>query len=151
MKAATERTYKIAKSDEAALGLETEPTWYTPEGAVDHTQGNIARLQDNSINLALVVELVKADPGTYTLTVLPIVLRLHAGGSSIPERLELTDPSMPGWVKGKVDSLALEIYQALKQYAVATHGTMPAASPASPASPAAAPAPASPTATSPAP
>jgi hypothetical protein len=116
MKAVTEDSYKTAISDENALALKTEASWYTPEGQMDTMRGgNLARLQNTSINLSLLVRLVKADADSYTVSVEPIALRLGLG--SKPERVDPSDPSVPGWVTGKVESLQVSIYQALKRYA----------------------------------
>lgn len=141
VRAATESRYTIAASDEAGLMLKTEPRWYTPEGQADTTHGdNIARLQNNSINFSVIVRLVKADPDSYTVNVEPVALRLH-GLSSKPEPLDMKDPSVPGWVHGKVDSLQLAIHDRLQAYAVAG-ATVPAAVPPAPPPPAGSAAPA---------
>jgi len=125
MKAATEATYKILGSDEATLVLKTEPRWYTPEGQADTARGgNVARLQDNSINLSFVVALV-TDDDTYRVNVEPIILR-HSTLTANPEKLQLGNPLVPGWVNGKVESLQLDLYGRLKGYAVTTGAPAPA-------------------------
>lgn len=132
VKAATESRHKIATSDEAALALQTEGRWYTPEGQVDTARGeNLARLQQNSINFSVLVRLVKGDTDSYTVSVEPIALRM-SGPSSQPEPLDLKDPSVPGWVHGKADSLQLDIHERLKPYAV-SGASVPAMVPAAPA------------------
>ena len=137
--AATERRHKLAASDEAALVLRTEGRWYTPEGQVDTAPGNnLARLQQNSINFSVLVRLVKGDTDSYTVSIEPIALRM-SGPSSRPEPLDMKDPSVPGWVHGKVDALQLDIHERLKPYAVAG-ASVPAMVPPAPA-PAPAPAP----------
>jgi hypothetical protein len=118
VKAVTEHNYKIAGTDENTFTLRTAPRWYTPEGQGDASQGdNPSRLQDKSINLALVVALVKADSTSWQVKIEPIVLRKNEL-SSAPEQLQMSDPTVPGWVRGKIDSLQLEIHQRLKGYAV---------------------------------
>jgi hypothetical protein len=118
-KAATESDYKIAVSDDAAHMLRTEGRWYTPDGQLDKTRGSdISRLQENSINFVVIVRLIKADNDAYTVSVEPVAQRLR-GLSSAPEQLDMKDPSVPGWVHGKVDSLQLAIHERLKGYAVA--------------------------------
>ena len=119
-KEVSEASYKTASSDENALRLQTEPLWYTPEGQLDTTTGNnIARLQEDSINLALVVAFNKADADTFKLDVSPIVFRKH-GLSSKPDPVEPSDPSLPGWVGGKAAALQLKIHDRLTSYATAT-------------------------------
>jgi len=131
IKQATQSNYKIIAADEAAFMLKTEPRWYTPEGQVDTSWGNnIARLQENSINFSVVVRLVKASADSYTVNVEPVALRLR-GLSSKPEAVDLQDPSVPGWVQGKVDSLQLTIHERLEGYAV-SGATVPAVVPAAP-------------------
>jgi hypothetical protein len=140
-KAETERGYKIAAADDAAFMLQTEPRWYTPEGQADAARGNnIARLQENSINFSVVVRLAKVDADSYKVIVDPVALRLR-GLSSKPEPLDPKDPSAPGWVQGKLESLQLGIHERLKPYAI-SGATVPAMMPATP--PPAAPPPAAP-------
>ena len=45
------------------------------------------------------------------------MMRYHAG-SPQPEPLSEDDPSVPGWAHGKVDSLAFDIHDALKEFEV---------------------------------
>jgi hypothetical protein len=131
VKGVTDVDYQIASSDDSGFVLRTAPTWYTPDGQADTKHGNnIARLQENSVNFSVVVRLVKADADSYTVSVEPVALRL-SGLSSKPEPLDPKDPSAPGWVQGKVQSLELGIYDGLKQYAV-TGATVPAMVPPAP-------------------
>ncbi|MEJ7596350.1 MAG: hypothetical protein WKG01_00455 [Kofleriaceae bacterium] len=134
VKPVIEKDYRIVRTDPGALSYQTEPRWYTPEGLADHAEGgNIARLQENSINLSLVVTFPQVDAGQHRVTVTPIILR-KPGISSKPETLDRNDPSIPGWVGGKVEGLELAIYEHLKSYA--------ATAPAGPSSTAPTPAPA---------
>ena len=150
VKAVTEGEYKTAVSDEGALVLQTQARWYTPDGQIDTTRGdNPSRLQDNSINLSLVVGLVKVDADSYKVQIEPIVLRQH-GLTSKPDRLDAKDPLVPGWVHGKLESLQVSIFERLKPYAVAG-ATVPAMVPPAAAPPAALPAATGSAATEPAP
>jgi hypothetical protein len=140
VKQVTESDYKTAAVDESALVIRTESRWYTPEGQVDTTTGNnVARLQDMSVNFGVVVRLVKADADTYTVTVEPVATRKQ-GLSSKPEPLDMNDPTAPGWIRGKVESLQVAIYDKLKSYAAAggastTPAVVPPAPPAAPPAP----------------
>jgi hypothetical protein len=114
--AATNAHFELASTDDGALKFSTQPTWYTPEGQMDTTTGNnISRLQEDSINISWDVQLVKAGDA-YKVSIAPVVRRKH-GLSSNPETMEPTDPALPGWTGGKTDKLALDIHDALKQYA----------------------------------
>lgn len=124
-KTATEAKYKLQKSDEVALGFQTEGRWYTPEGlAASERNGDMRDVPDRSINVVLVVRLLP-DGDAWVVSVKPIMLRYFAGRPN-PDKLTEDDPSVPGWATGKVDNLALEIHEALKQYEVKS---LPAAAP----------------------
>ena len=143
--------YKLQKSDETTLGLQTVGRWFTPEGlAAGERDGDMRDVPDKSLQIALVVTM-QPDGDAYVVTVKPLMLRFLAG-SPKPEPLTADDPSVPGWATGKVDQLALDIHTALAQYEVksvpgAAPPPLPAGSAApatDPAAPAPAPAPATP-------
>jgi hypothetical protein len=139
-KQVTESKYHLQKSDENALGMQTEGRWYTPEGLAASERSNDMRdVPDKSLNIALVVTLVP-DGDAYVVNVKPLMMRYHAG-SPKPEPVGENDPSVPGWAQGKVDQLALDIHEALKQYEVKQMGGVTPAGPGTaPAAPAPAPA-----------
>jgi hypothetical protein len=108
--------YKIVKLDEGANHLETEAIWYTPDGQTDSTTGNnVSRLQNDSINIAFAID-VKPAADAARVIVTPAIHRLH-GLSSLPESVELEDPSLPGWVGGKTRALQSKVHDALARYA----------------------------------
>jgi len=120
--------YTLQKSDENALGMQTNGRWYTPEGlAAAESGGDMRVVPDNSLNIALVVTLVP-DGDAYVAQVKPLYLRYHAGNPK-PEALKDDDISIPGWAQGKVDQLALDIHEALKQYEVKSMGGVTPAGP----------------------
>lgn len=138
MKAAVESKYKVMKSDEASRGLQTDGRWYNPEGqAVSATMGDVRDVPDQSINVSLVVELLP-EGQSFVVSIKPVFLRYHKGRPN-PDVLDAKDPSVPGWAHGKGDNLAVEIYNAMKQYEVKV---APAATPPAAPAPGAAPAPA---------
>jgi hypothetical protein len=150
-KSATESKYKLQKSDETTLGMQTDGRWYTPEGlAAGERGGDMRDVPDKSLQIALVVTL-QPDGDTWVVNIKPLMIRYHAG-SPKPEPVAENDPSVPGWATGKVDQLALDIHDALKQYEVKSvpgqvpppMNPTPAPAPA-PDGSAAAPAPAAPT------
>jgi hypothetical protein len=133
-KAATESKYKLEKSDETALGFQTISRWYTPEGlAAGERGGDMRDVPDKSLAIALVVTM-QPDGDAWVVHVKPLMIRYHAG-SPKPEPVAENDPSVPGWATGKVDQLALDIHDALKQYEIkSVPGSVPP--PAGPAAPA---------------
>jgi hypothetical protein len=155
VKAATEEKYKIAKSDETALGFQTVGKWYTPEGLVAERQDDMRMVPDRSLNIVLVVTLVP-DGDLWVVKVVPEMLRFFQGRPN-PDKLGPTDPSVPGWANDRVESLQYDIYTAMKPYEAkaAPNGVMspPPIGPGStPTPPPTAPAdPATPTPTTPAP
>ena len=136
-KAAAEAKYKLEKSDETTLGFQTTGRWYTPEGlAAGERGGDMRDVPDKSLQIALVVTM-QPDGDAWVVNVKPLMIRYQAG-SPKPEPVAENDPSVPGWASGKVDQLALEIHDALKQYEVkSVPGQVPP--PAAPSGPAPAP------------
>ena len=134
MKDATESKYKLAKSDETSLGMQTQARWYSPEGLANtNTDANLQDLVDQSINLTLVVELLPQDDN-WIVSVRPVMFRFDRGQPK-PQPLDPKDPSVPGWVNGKVDQLHFAIYEKLKQYEVRSPGGNIAPAPAQPQPP----------------
>jgi hypothetical protein len=145
-KAVVEGKYKLQKSDETTLGMQTQPRWYTPEGLTTSATAEDARdLPDKSMNVALVVTLLP-DGDAWIVKVTPLMLRKNSGMPK-PDTVKEGDPSVPGWVDGKVDQLALDIHKALAQYEVKQPGGIapaptPGPAPDEPSAGSAAPAPA---------
>jgi len=118
-KSVVEGKYKLTKSDETTLGMQTEPRWFSPEGLAQTPRGegeDVRDLPDKSIKIALVVQLLP-DGDSWVVKVSPIMARYNKGIPK-PEPLKENDASLPGWVEGKVDQLALEIHKALQKYEV---------------------------------
>ena len=141
VKSATEAKYKLTKSDETTLGLQTEARWFSPEGLSQTPRGDGTEMQDlvdKSINIALVVTMLP-DGDAWVVKVTPVMSRFNRGIPK-PEPVKEGDASLPGWVESKVDTLALDIHTALGKYEVKT---VPGAAP--PPAPTTAPAPDEPT------
>lgn len=141
-KAVVEQKYKLQKSDETSLGLQTIGRWYSPEGqlamegnpGVGLSGGQKALYPDNSINLVLVVTLLP-DGDSWVVQIKPMMERYHAG-SPKTEPLKEDDISVPGWAHGKVDELAMDIHSALSKYEVkGVPQTVPAGNTATPPAP----------------
>ena len=93
-KETTEAKYKLQKSDENALGMQTVGRWYTPERLAASERGDDMRdVPDKSLNVALVVTLVP-DGDAYVVQVKPLMIRYHAG-SPQPEPVGEDDASVP--------------------------------------------------------
>lgn len=121
IKSATEAKHKLAMSDETTLTVQTIGRWYTPEGLVSTTgDQDIRQVPDRSINIVLTVKLLP-EGDKWIVDVQPKMTRINKG-SPMPEQLSPNDASLPGWAPGKVDQLALEIHEALKQYEVKSPG-----------------------------
>src|SRR5262249_33137601 len=131
MKDTVEAKFKLQKSDETTLGMETVTRVYSPEGMLANEGSSTERdkakgggyhsmYPDNSIIMRFVITML-ADGDAYVVRVKPIMERYHAG-SPQTEPLREDDPSLPGWTSGKVDGISVDIYNALKQYEVKAPG-----------------------------
>lgn len=137
-KEATEQKFKIAKSDETTLGFETITRMYDPNGlaagerASSQTadkSGYNSTYPDGSLAISYAVTLLP-DGDQWVVKIKPSIAKYHAGSPQM-EPLQEGDISLPGWVQGKTDQLALDIHDALKQWEVkSVPGAVPPAGPA---------------------
>lgn len=112
-----QQDYKIGATDPASGMFETKPQMYSPEGGRQSAgAGDMVQYTDRSILLSLVVEIVKTERG-HAVVVTPRSFQMVAG-SPQPRELKPDDPSLPGWVTGRVDALAVAIYDAAKPNAI---------------------------------
>jgi hypothetical protein len=119
MRAAVEANYKLTKTDETSLAVQTEARWFSPEGLSQTPRGEgteMIDLVDKSINIALVVSLLP-DGNVWVVKITPVMARFNQGIPK-PEPLKEGDASLPGWVDSKLDTLALDIHKALGKYEV---------------------------------
>ena len=108
--------YKIGETNDQQTVFATLPQWYSPEGGRQSAgAGDFVQIDDGSIQLSLVVEVVELGPGRVTVTVTPVTMQ-HLSGSPKPRELAADDPNLPGWVTGRAESLQLAIYNHAKQY-----------------------------------
>ncbi|NVB80332.1 MAG: hypothetical protein HOV81_18205 [Kofleriaceae bacterium] len=113
----TAETYKIGET-KPPTALATVPQWYSPEGGRQSSgAGGYAQIEDRSVNLVLVVEVLELDDGSFAIKVTPKTLQ-HVSGSPQPRELMADDPNLPPWIHGRVESLQLAIYQRAQQFAV---------------------------------
>lgn len=123
VKNAVEAKYKLAKSDETTLGMQTQARWYSPEGLTVSANPDDERdLPDQSIRIALVVTMLP-DGDAWVVKVTPLMVRKNKGMPK-PDELREGDPTVPGWVDSKVDQLALDIHKALAKYEIQKPGGM---------------------------
>ena len=130
VKAATEAKYKLTKADETSLGLQTEARWFSIEGlgVTPRSESDMRDVPDKSINIFMVVTMLP-DGSNWVVKVEPHLMRYNSGIPK-PEPLKEGDPSLPGWVSGKVDELALDIHNALAKFEVKTvPGSVPPPAP----------------------
>jgi hypothetical protein len=112
-----EKTFKIYDKDDDKEIFVTLPKWYTADGQSETSgSGDTVMVSDGSLEVALMVAVETDVDGIATVTVTPVVERFRLGQSQ-HDKLAPDDPSMPGWVGGKADALAVEIYNAAKPYA----------------------------------
>jgi hypothetical protein len=132
VRAAVESKYKLDKSDENTLILETVGRWFTPEGQhASERLEDIRDVPDKSIHIAYIVKVVP-DGDAYLVDIAPKWYRFMAG-SPKPESLKEDDISVPGFAHEQADTLAVDIHNALKQWEVKS---VPAMVPAGSAAPA---------------
>lgn len=145
MKDGVEAKYKLEVSDETKLALKTIARWYTPEGVASNwspedgrgsTDATKKGIPDRSLNISLVAQLLP-EQGSWVVHIEPVILRYNEGRPNF-DKVTPDDPSLPGFVQGKVDQLAYDINQKLKAYEVKTTGGI-APAPNTPAGPSVAP------------
>lgn len=114
-----QKTYKIGGVDAQAMTFATAPQFYSKEGgrksATNEFTGDFVNVTEGDVQLMLIVEVVATDPEHVVVNITPKTLQVVAG-SPQPRPLLPTDPDLPPWVRGRVDTLAVAIYDAAKQY-----------------------------------
>ena len=117
-----QRTYQIGAVDEVARTFATQPQWYSSEGgrrgATNEGNGDYIHAGGGDVELTLIVKIETISSGKVAVTITPRTLQLISG-SPQPRELDPEDPNLPGWVHGRVDALAVAIYEAARQYATA--------------------------------
>ena len=117
MKDAVAAKYKIDKSDEPNLTVQTVGRWYTPEGPLASERSDMRDVPDRSISITMLVVQLLPDGDSYIVQITPAYLRYFAGRPN-PDTLAVDDPSLPGFAPGKVDALSVDIHEALKPFEV---------------------------------
>jgi hypothetical protein len=108
--------YKVGETNDHETTFATVPQWYSPEGGRQSAgAGDFVQLDDRSVQLSLVVEVVELGSGRVTVTVTPVTMQ-NLSGSPKPRELAPDDPNLPGWVTGRAESLQLAIYKHGQQF-----------------------------------
>lgn len=117
---AAKEKFKIAQTDPERGAFITVAKWYSPDGQSESAGvGDVVKVEDGSLLVALLVEVAAGEQaGTVKVTVTPVVERFRLGQAQ-HDKVAPNDPSLPGWVTGKAATLAVEIHERAKQYAVA--------------------------------
>ncbi|MBA2540795.1 MAG: hypothetical protein H0V17_14240 [Deltaproteobacteria bacterium] len=137
-RSAVERKHKILNSDETTLTIITRGRWYTPDGlasqwsvpndTIDNSDaqrgtrqdpfdtGARPALPDKSFYISLTIRLLPEE-SNWVVFVDSKVARFNIG-MPILEPIDTKRIDTPGWVNGKVDQLAYEIYKSMRSYQV---------------------------------
>lgn len=112
--------YKVRDIDIENVSFVTEPQWYSPEGgrisATNEGGGDFVNAGGGDVQVWFVVRVRETAPDRVMVEITPKTMQL-VGGSPQPRELKPDDPNLPPWVLGRVDSLAVAIYeQARKLY-----------------------------------
>lgn len=115
-----QRTYKVNDVDPAKGMFITEGQWYTAEGGrigtTDEGNGEYVNAGGGDVRVSFEVRLVPVASDAsnqYSVLIEQHTFQLVAG-SPQPRELKTDDPNLPPWVKGRIDSLAVDIYEAAK-------------------------------------
>ena len=130
---AVEKSYPIFRSDPDIATFITEGRWYEADGTyADNANANrdtagaaVNLSQDGSTFVGFVIKVVGDSP-PYQVVVDHSAHQVRSGYSA-PYKFLQDDPQLPGWVRGKVENLQLEVHARLKARLVSPPGvTQPA-------------------------
>lgn len=112
-----QQDYKIdgRTIDPAANTFMTEPQMYNKDGGrrSPSAGGYLDKLAQGDVLLRLEVKIRQVESDTVYVEIVPHALQTVLD-SPKPRELTPDDPNMPPWVHGRVDSLAVAIYEAAK-------------------------------------
>jgi len=115
---AVKARYKVDAIDDDEYTIVTESRWYQYNGqAESHAGGEMYRVHDDSLEVALKVHLTKIEdsPDLVRLEVAPVVHRELLDPQRTVE-LAADDPKLPGWVHDKVNELWVALHHRLASY-----------------------------------
>jgi hypothetical protein len=115
--AAKANYHKILEADPLKGMFITTGKWYSPDGQSESAGvGDSVQVEDGSLYVQLLVAVARGEDGSVGVTVTPVVERFRMGVGE-HEKVQPGDPSLPGWVQGKADTLYIAIHDRAKQYA----------------------------------
>src|SRR5262245_48454517 len=114
---AAQESYKIGNVE--ADGFATQPQFYSPEGGRESAGAdNYVQVRGGSVRVSLHVKVIETAPHQVSVTVTPETYQM-VEGSPQPRKLAPDDPSLPPFVTGRAEALALAIYERAKPYLTA--------------------------------
>lgn len=118
----TQRNYKIDRmAPSGETWFATAAKWYTPTGqSITVGFDDAMKVGEGSVNLSLLVGTVRV--GEYSTVAVKAVAQRYKSGMAALEQFGENDPSRPGWVSGREDELAYEIWVAARKYQVQIPG-----------------------------
>jgi hypothetical protein len=116
---AMDENYKIATVDDGHLTFETLGRFYSPTGDLQSEGADsYVKIDNHSVKVSFIVVVQQIGTNQYAIQVTPRTWQYLAGSPQMRE-LTVDDPSLPPWVHGRADHLALAIYDRTKGFAVA--------------------------------
>lgn len=120
----TQFDYKVGAIDIEGLKFQTAPQWYSSEGGrispFTDGNGNFVNAGGGDVQVSFVVRVRLVENDRSMIEITPVTKQL-VGTPNDPtpmaRDLKPDDPYLPPWILGRVDALALAIYdQAKKRY-----------------------------------
>ncbi len=116
----TQGLYKLGAVERDKRLFATRPQWYSSEGGresgTDEGNGEYVRTREGSVQVSFVVQVMEISSGKVAIEITPKTFQLIAG-SPQPRELTAEDPALPPWVKGRVDALAIALYNRARNFA----------------------------------
>lgn len=121
--------YEVVNLDPATGLIVTRDRWYEKDGTFEDKKANNVGIlvEDGSFLLRYEVALRTAGP-EYKVEVVPVIAQFRVGYAA-PFKMKPDDLSVPGWIRGKTELLAVAIYEALERYRVNPNGSPTSAAP----------------------
>jgi hypothetical protein len=114
---AAQEEYKLGDVNQQELAFMTAPRFYSPEGDLESPgAGGFVNLADRSLKVGFIIQVTELAGGDCAVSVTPKTFQ-HIAGAPQMRELAPDDPNLPGWVHGRADKLAMEIYELAKPHA----------------------------------
>lgn len=111
--------YEVTNVNPETGLIVTRDRWYEKDGTFEDKKANEIGIiaEDGSFLLRYEVQLLTAGP-EYRVEVTPVIAQVRTGYAA-PFKMKPDDLSVPGWITGKTEILAVKIYDALAPHRVA--------------------------------